>query len=64
MENENQNQNHFDALLKSWGYGKPKYRFEVEVVESENSTCHQVGQKFDYPRDRGIMCPWLLDRMD
>ena len=54
---------HFEALMKSWGYGKPKYTFEIEVVEGENSTCHQVGEKFEYSKDRGIICPWLLDSM-
>jgi len=54
----------FEKLMKSWGYGKPMYRFEVEVVEGARSTCHKVGEKFRYPQDRGVMCPWLLDSMN
>ncbi len=53
-----------EALKKSWGYNmEKKYGFEIEVVEGEESTCHKIGDKFDYPKDRGVICPWLLDSM-
>ena len=56
--------NNYEALKESWGYHKSKkYHFEIEVIEGAESTCHKVGDKFDYPKDRGIMCPWLLDSM-
>ncbi|MCP3925147.1 MAG: TIGR04076 family protein [Desulfobacterales bacterium] len=54
----------YEELKKSWGYCKTKkYRFEIEVVEGDKSTCHKIGDKFEYPQDRGLICPWLLDSM-
>ena len=43
--------------------GRARYAIEVEVVEGKESVCHQVGDKFEYPQDRGKICPWLLDSM-
>ncbi|MCX5971810.1 MAG: hypothetical protein NTV14_09985 [Coprothermobacterota bacterium] len=39
----------------------PQYSFEIEVVEAEQSVCHQLGEKFRYPDEMGQLCPWLLD---
>ena len=53
-----------EKLKKSWGYSTDnKYDFEIEVVEGAESTCHKLGDKFSYPLDRGIICPFLLDSM-
>jgi uncharacterized repeat protein (TIGR04076 family) len=41
-----------------------KYAIEIEIVEGNESRCHQVGDRFAYPEDRGKMCPWLLDSME
>jgi uncharacterized repeat protein (TIGR04076 family) len=41
-----------------------RYAIEIEIVEGEESRCHQVGDKFSYPEDRGELCPWLLDSME
>ncbi len=41
-----------------------KYELEIEIVEGAASLCHQVGDKFSYPQDRGELCPWLLDSME
>lgn len=41
----------------------PRYEIEIEVVEADNSVCHQLGERFRYPDDLGNMCPWLRDSM-
>jgi uncharacterized repeat protein (TIGR04076 family) len=41
----------------------PRYAIEIEVVEADQSVCHQLGKKFRYPVDVGQMCPWLWDSM-
>jgi uncharacterized repeat protein (TIGR04076 family) len=54
----------YEELKNSWGYREAtKYSFVIEVVEGEKSTCHKIGDTFDYPKDRGLMCPWLLDSL-
>jgi uncharacterized repeat protein (TIGR04076 family) len=40
------------------------YRLEIEIVEGANSVCHQIGETFEYPRDRGQLCPWLMDSIE
>jgi uncharacterized repeat protein (TIGR04076 family) len=42
-----------------------RYRFEVEIVECKRGQCaqHQVGQKFEWPAEKGKLCSWLLDSM-
>ncbi len=55
----------YQELKNSWGYRKaPKYRIQIEVVEGEQSECHLVGDLFNYPEDRGILCPWLLNSLE
>ncbi len=55
----------YEELKNSWGYRKaPKYTMEIEVVEGEKSECHKVGEKFQYPYERGKMCPWLLNSIE
>lgn len=44
--------------------GTRKYAIEIEIVEGPESQCHQVGDRFAYPQDRGKLCPWLLDSME
>ena len=36
------------------------YDIELEVFEG-NCFVHKVGEKFNYPEDRGLLCPWLWD---
>jgi uncharacterized repeat protein (TIGR04076 family) len=43
---------------------KRRYAIEIEIVEGSESRCHQVGDRFAYPQDRGELCPWLLDSME
>ncbi len=55
----------YEELRNSWGYRKaPRYAIEIEVVEGAESECHQVGDTFKYPEDRGLICPFLLNAMD
>ena len=55
----------YEELRNSWGYREaPQYAIEIEVVDGEASECHQVGDTFQYPRDRGKMCPWLLNSLE
>ncbi len=41
-----------------------RYRIEIEIFEARaNSPCHKRGDRFDYPKDAGKICPWLLASM-
>ncbi len=43
---------------------KRKYKIEIEIYEArEDSWCHKKGDKFEYPKDIGKICPWLLTSM-
>ena len=43
---------------------KRKYKIEIEIYEArEDSWCHKKGDKFEYPKDIGKICPWLLASM-
>jgi uncharacterized repeat protein (TIGR04076 family) len=42
---------------------RPRYSIEIEVVEGPHSLCHQVGETFRLPEDKGKLCHWLLDSM-
>ncbi|MFX0093332.1 MAG: hypothetical protein ACFFBD_16370 [Candidatus Hodarchaeota archaeon] len=37
------------------------YTIELEIFESGGCRYHKIGDKYQYPEDRGIICPWLLD---
>ncbi len=38
-----------------------KYKIEIEIYEARQDTwCHKKGDRFEYPRDIGRICPWLL----
>lgn len=37
-----------------------KYKIELEIFES-GCPYHKKGEKFEYPKDRGKICHWLLD---
>ena len=42
-----------------------RYRIEIEIYEtSDNATCVQKGAKYEYPRDKGKICHWLLGSMN
>lgn len=39
----------------------PRYKVEIEIYEARPDTrCHKKGDKFAYPKDIGLLCPWLL----
>lgn len=41
-----------------------KYKIEIEIYEArEDSWCHKKGDKFEYPKDWGKVCPWLRAAM-
>lgn len=41
-----------------------KYKIDIEIYEArEDSWCHKKGDKFEYPKDIGKICPWLLSSM-
>jgi len=43
---------------------KRKYKIEIEIYEAREDTwCHKKGDKFEYPKDIGEICPWLLTSM-
>lgn len=37
-----------------------RYKIEIEIYEAREDTwCHKKGDKFEYPKDIGKICPWL-----
>ncbi|MGD8537784.1 MAG: hypothetical protein PVI66_03605 [Candidatus Aminicenantes bacterium] len=41
-----------------------KYKIDIEIYEARDDTwCHKKGEKFEYPKDIGKICPWLLASM-
>ena len=41
-----------------------KYKIDIEIYEAKkDSKCHKKGDKFEYPKDIGKICPWLLASM-
>ena len=41
-----------------------KYEIDIEIYEArEDSWCHKKGDKFEYPKDWGKVCPWLRAAM-
>ena len=43
---------------------KRRYKLEIEIYEAREDTwCHKKGDKFEYPKDIGKICPWLLSSM-
>ena len=44
---------------------KPKrFKIDIEIYEArQDSWCHKQGDKFEYPKDMGQICPWLLSSM-
>jgi uncharacterized repeat protein (TIGR04076 family) len=44
--------------------GRQRYKIEIEIYEAREDTwCHKKGDKFEYPKDIGRICPWLLASM-
>ena len=43
---------------------KREYKIDIEIYEARDDTwCHKKGDKFEYPKDMGKICPWLLASM-
>ena len=41
-----------------------RYKIDIEIYEAREDTwCHKKGDKFEYPKDIGKICPWLLSSM-
>lgn len=41
-----------------------RYKIDIEIFEAREDTwCHKKGEKFEYPKDIGKICPWLLASM-
>ncbi|MFX0033907.1 MAG: TIGR04076 family protein [Candidatus Hodarchaeota archaeon] len=41
------------------------YQIIIEIFESDGvCNYHKVGEKFNYPEDKGKICQWLLDSMN
>ena len=39
---------------------RPRYKIDIEIYEAREDTwCHKKGDKFEYPKDWGKICPWL-----
>lgn len=56
------------VLAKTGGQDQPKrrrYKIDIEIYEArEDSWCHKKGDKFEYPKDMGKICPWLMSSMN
>ena len=44
--------------------GAIKYSIEIEIYEGKGCDVHQVGQRFQYPKGVGQICPWLRDSIN
>lgn len=44
--------------------GKVNYSIEIEIFQIDGCEAHRVGERFKYPDDIGLLCPWLLDSMN
>ena len=54
----------FDSAALGGQAKKKKYKIDIEIYEAlEDSWCHKKGDKFQYPKDIGKICPWLLASM-
>ena len=54
----------FDSVPLGGQTKKKKYKIDIEIYEArEDSWCHKKGDKFQYPKDIGKICPWLLASM-
>ena len=54
----------FDKSVLAGQTQKKKYKIDIEIYEArEDSWCHKKGDKFQYPKDIGKICPWLLASM-
>jgi uncharacterized repeat protein (TIGR04076 family) len=43
---------------------RKKYKIDIEIFEAREDTwCHKKGDKFEYPKDMGKICPWLMASM-
>ena len=43
---------------------KRLYKIEIDIFEARKDTwCHKQGDKFEYPKDTGRICPWLMASM-
>lgn len=41
-----------------------RYKIDIDIFEARADTwCHKRGDKFEYPKDAGKICPWLLASM-
>jgi len=40
--------------------GKVDYSLEIEVFKGSGCEHHRIGEKFKYPEEIGMMCPWLF----
>ncbi len=44
-----------------------RYSIAIEIFEEKGLPCaagHREGDRFEYPGDRGKICPWLMDSMN
>jgi uncharacterized repeat protein (TIGR04076 family) len=43
---------------------RARYKIEVEIFETRQDTwCHKKGDRFEWPKDMGKICPWLRSSM-
>ena len=43
---------------------RARYKIEIEIFEArQDSWCHKKGDKFEWPKDMGKICPWLRSSM-
>lgn len=41
-----------------------RYKIDIDIFEARSDTwCHKKGDKFEYPKDMGRICPWLMSSM-
>jgi uncharacterized repeat protein (TIGR04076 family) len=52
------------ALVQEQSPKRKMFKIDIEIYEARQDTwCHKKGDKFEYPKDMGQLCPWLLSSM-
>ena len=49
------------------GQERRRYSIAIEIFEEKGQPCaagHREGDRFEFPQDRGKICPWLMDSMN
>jgi uncharacterized repeat protein (TIGR04076 family) len=56
--------NEASAQVQEQALKRKIFKIDIEIYEARQDTwCHKKGDKFEYPKDMALICPWLLSSM-